>query len=195
MAQHRNWYSRGYLPHFDVPNLIQSVTFRLADSIPQSKLLEDWDALTAEQKEERNRILEDILDSGHGECLLGDPRCATIVQDKLLQRDGDWYRLLAWAIMPNHVHVLLMLMPGCTMARAVQHWKGGSAFEINKLLGRTGALYLREYHDRYMRDNEHLDNTISYIEGNPVKARLVDLPEQWPYSSAGYRRRREEEAG
>ena len=30
----KNWYSRGYLPHFDHPGLIQSITFRLADALP-----------------------------------------------------------------------------------------------------------------------------------------------------------------
>lgn len=34
------WYSRGYLPHRDRLHLLQSVTFRLADSLPQTKLRE-----------------------------------------------------------------------------------------------------------------------------------------------------------
>ncbi len=34
----RGWYSRGYLPHMDVPGLVQSVTFRLADSLPRENL-------------------------------------------------------------------------------------------------------------------------------------------------------------
>lgn len=195
MTEHKKWYSRGYLPHFDVPNLIQSVTFRLADSLPQSKLLEGWDALSPAQKAERNTALEDLLDAGHGECLLRDPRCAGILQEKLLQYDGDKYRLIAWAVMPNHVHVLFELLPGHSTGQVLQLWKGGSSFEINKLLGRSGPVWMREYHDRYMRDNEHLDNTVRYIEYNPVKAGLVGAAEQWPFSSAALRNRKEGNAG
>jgi hypothetical protein len=32
------WYSRGYLPHRDAKELLQAVTFRLADSLPREKL-------------------------------------------------------------------------------------------------------------------------------------------------------------
>ena len=35
---HKGWYSRGYLPHFDQPGLVQMLTFRLADSLPAAVL-------------------------------------------------------------------------------------------------------------------------------------------------------------
>ena len=193
--EHKQWYSRGYLPHFDVPNLIQSVTFRLHDSLPQSKLLEDWDRLSSSQKVRRQRALEDLLDTGLGECVLKDPRCAAIVQSRMLRHDGERYRLLAWAVMSNHVHSLFELQPGSSLGRVMQDWKGGSAYEINKLLGRSGALWGREYHDRYMRDAEHYDNTLLYIEYNPVKAGLAKSPGEWPFSSAYFRAKRYGNAG
>ena len=34
----KGWYSRGYLPHFDAGQILQSITFRLADALPQDKL-------------------------------------------------------------------------------------------------------------------------------------------------------------
>ena len=40
------------------------------------------------------------------------------------------------------------------------------------MLGRSGAFWAREYHDRYVRDADHFGNAKAYIEGNPVKARL-----------------------
>ncbi|MCC7479885.1 transposase [bacterium] len=192
---HKEWYSRGYLPHFDVPNLIQSVTFRLVDSLPQSRLLEDWDRLSASERISRQLQLEDTLDSGLGSCLLGDSRCAAIVQARMLRYDGERYRLLAWAVMSNHVHSMFELLPGNSMGKVLQDWKGGSSFEINKLLGRSGAVWGREYHDRYMRDAAHYDNTLLYIEHNPVKAGLVKVPEEWPFSSAYFRAMREGNAG
>lgn len=41
------WYSRGYLPHRDLPCLLQSITYRLSDSLPQAKLEQLEDDLRA----------------------------------------------------------------------------------------------------------------------------------------------------
>ncbi len=40
-SAHKEWYSRGYLPHRDEAHLIQSITFRLADSFP-AEMLDQW---------------------------------------------------------------------------------------------------------------------------------------------------------
>ena len=50
-----------------------------------------------------------------------------------------------------------------------------------------GKFWQEDYWDRYVRDEEHLQKIIHYIEWNPVKAGLVKSPEQWPFSSARYR--------
>jgi REP element-mobilizing transposase RayT len=43
---------------------------------------------------------------------------------------------------------------------------------------------MREYWDRYIRDEKHLTATLHYIHQNPVSAGLVDQAEDWPWSSA-----------
>jgi REP element-mobilizing transposase RayT len=48
---------------------------------------------------------------------------------------------------------------------------------------------MEDYFDRYVRDEKHFANAISYIEKNPVKAGLCLRPEDWPFSSAWYRER------
>jgi hypothetical protein len=88
MAEHRGWHSRGYLPHFDVGNVMQSVTFRLGDSLPKAKLLELQERLPKEHMVERRQEIEAWLDRGAGSCQLRDPRCAGIVQDCLHHDDG-----------------------------------------------------------------------------------------------------------
>lgn len=87
--------------------------------------------------------------------------------------------------MPNHVHVLVKLEAGHSPVEIVRFWKGGSAIEINRILARNGTLWQREYYDRFVRDLEHLHDCIAYIRNNPVKAKLCDHPEDWPFSSAG----------
>ena len=183
-------YTRGYLPHWDFEGSVQAVTFRLGDSVP-GKLIEAWrkeleievDEL-ARQKEIHRRISK-YEDAGHGESYLKRADCAMIVQGKLMVGHASSYRLIDWCIMPNHVHVLFRLEGEAVLADIVQAWKGGSAVEINRLLGRSGPLWQRDYYDRSVRDMDHFHDCRIYIRNNPVKAGLYEKPEDWKFSSAG----------
>lgn len=182
MSEHRGWHSRGYLPHRDEPGLIQAITFHLADSLPLRLLYPDLPP--SEEQEAYREKVQEWLDAGWGGCLLSDPRAAAIVEDLLLDRDGKSYVLLAWVVMPNHVHVLIETLEGTPLERIVHGWKGYSARQINDLLGRRGALWRPEYYDRYIRDVEHLERSLLYIHGNPVRAGLVEDPQDWQFGSA-----------
>ncbi len=107
----KEWYSRGYLPHRDAKQLIQAVTFRLADSLPQEKLTlleEELSELPENQRPtHRREKIEQWLDAGMGCFALRHPKLAEQMRDALQHFDGQRYRLLAWCIMPNHVHVLM----------------------------------------------------------------------------------------
>lgn len=189
---HKSWHSRGYLPHFDQPGLLQSVTFRLADAVPTT-VIEGWRAELQLKGDEpaddprftelRERI-ERYADAGHGECWLRQPNVAQIVQDALLHFDGERYRLLAWCVMPNHVHVLIETKPGYPLGDIVHTWKSFTAKACNRALSRTGAFWMPDYFDRFIRDDAHLRAALEYIENNPVKAGLVSRPQTWAYSSA-----------
>ncbi|HEX8463400.1 MAG TPA: hypothetical protein VF627_02170, partial [Abditibacterium sp.] len=62
--EHRGWHSRGYLPHFDSPELVQMVTFRLADSLSQEKI-ETWKAdVRCKSKRTLWNVIENYLDKG-----------------------------------------------------------------------------------------------------------------------------------
>ncbi|HZY42050.1 MAG TPA: transposase, partial [Anaerolineae bacterium] len=67
-------------------------------------------------------------------------------------------------------------------------WKSFTAQQANRLLNRTGEFWAREYYDRFIRDERHFAQTVTYIEQNPVKAGLVESAEAWPFSSATWRR-------
>ena len=101
------WHQRGYLPHHDVPGVTQLVTFRLNDAMPASRRSE-WEVLLRiEEDRERRTKLEEYLDRGLGECWLRQPRIADLAEGALRFFDGQRYRLEAWVVMPNHIHVLL----------------------------------------------------------------------------------------
>src|SRR5882672_2267694 len=103
------WRSRGYVPHFEHKELIQRITFRLHDSLP-SERMEEWASelrlMPPESREsERRRRIESYLDLGKGSVWLAQPNIAQIVQEEFLRSDSKDYRLHAWVVMPNHVHV------------------------------------------------------------------------------------------
>lgn len=118
----KGWYSRGYLPHVDAPGLIQHITFHLADSLPCAaidRMRQEVESLASErQSVERRKRIHALLDSGLGSCVLQDADCASIVEGSLLFGDGGRYRLLAWIVMPNHVHVLIEQHDACRWPRS-----------------------------------------------------------------------------
>jgi REP element-mobilizing transposase RayT len=129
------------------------------------------------------------LDVGLGACWLGNTEIAALTQKTLLHFDGERYSLLAWCIMPNHVHVLVETLQGHTLSGVVKSWKSFTTRQANALLGRTGTFWEADYFDRYMRNEDHLMRTIEYVENNPVKAGLVDKAADWLWSSASSERR------
>lgn len=88
--------------------------------------------------------------------------------------------------MPNHVHVLFKV-GGEAMSEIVGAWKKHTGRLANQLLGKSGAFWAEDYFDTYMRDMEHEKKTVRYIENNPAKAKLVQDPADWPWSSARFR--------
>ena len=97
----RGWHSRGYLPHFDSPETLQFVTFRLFDSLPAEAVAK----LRLMPGPIADADRDAFLDIGSGYCWLLQPEIAQIVEDALLHFDHERYLLIAWTIMPNHVHV------------------------------------------------------------------------------------------
>lgn len=184
----RGWYSRGYLPHCDEPDKIQFITYRLGDAMPKS-VLDAYDEALAQGEIdtlERMRKIEKYLDKGHGKCWLRQPRIARIVEENLQHFDGARYRLLAWCVMPNHVHTLIETFEGISLEAVTHGWKSYTAHQINKIFRRKGRVWQAEVFDRYMRGPLHLARTIYYIDNNPVAARLVQESRNWPFGSARF---------
>jgi REP element-mobilizing transposase RayT len=179
--RHRGWFDRGFLPHFDGGAVVQTITFRLADSLPRELYKH---ILGLADDAERQILLHRLIDEGRGSCLLSTPENAGIVADALSFFDGERYKLLAWVIMPNHVHAMIEQIEGHRLDRIVHSWKSFTAKQINRRLNSEGRIWARDYFDRYVRDERHYLNAICYIENNPVKAGLVRLAEDWAYSSA-----------
>ncbi len=173
--------SAGSLPHWEQSGKTVFVTFRLADSIPQSKLSQwrdeesewlkfhpsPWSPKTEKEYNEAfGHRMQEWLDKGMGLCLMKDQGIRELVQNALLHFNSIRYTLYAFTVMPNHVHVCFMPKPGFHAADIIQTWKSYSARMINRSLQRTGIVWQREYFDRYVRNPQHFERVIRYIVRN-----------------------------
>jgi type I restriction enzyme R subunit len=104
--------------------------------------------------------------------VLKAPSNAKSVAEALRHFDGERYELASFMVMPNHVHVLFRPLGDHVLADILKSWKGFTAREINKRLGKKGGLWQGEYWDRLIRNERHFSKVAEYIRENPVKARL-----------------------
>lgn len=104
----------------------------------------------------------------------------------LLAADGRVCRLLAWVVMPNHIHLVAEVW-NVPLVKLINGWKGQSARLANLALQRTGKFWQEDYYDTVVRDAAHLKRAIRYTEQNPVKAFLTQTAREWPWSSARHR--------
>lgn len=176
-------HSRGYLPHLKAEGGIHFVTFRLADSLPV-EVPAQWKELS---QGERTRQTQAYLDAGHGECWLARPDVAAALKEVLLKYDGERYRLHAWAIMPNHVHLVIEPLDGFSLSKVLQGIKSASAHEANRLLEREGEFWQRESYDHLIRGDEDFARCCEYVRENPVSAGLAARAEDYGFSDVSER--------
>src|SRR5690554_1969221 len=175
------WHTRN-LPHRNKRELVQFITYRLADSLPQNvlkKIEQEIEHLTDKEKDvEKRKKHEYWLDKGIGSCALSNPTMAQKVLEAFQYHDGIKYDLLAWSIMPNHVHLLIRTKDDLPkIIQSLKSYTGKWALQHNKQynLGLDkGAtqFWMPEYWDRFIRDEAHFNATVRYILNNPAKAKL-----------------------
>lgn len=188
---------RGRLPHWELDAGLYFVTFRLAGSIPKElvdRVKSEREAIVARARQmqrdlsvsEQRRLallfsreVERYLDLGAGACWLRDGKIAKLVADALVFFQAKRYRLLAWCVMPNHVHIVVKLFPGQRLAAVVHSWKSFTAKKVNRVLARSGSFWGREYYDHLVRDEAELTRIIRYVLDNPAKAGLKSWTWVW----------------
>lgn len=113
------------------------------------------------------------------------PDPARIVLEQILEcRERGFYRLHAFVIMPEHLHMLITPGEETTLERAVMMIKGGSAHTIKGELLYSFPIWMGGYHDRWIRHAQEYWTRREYIELNPVKAKLAEKPKDYLLGSA-----------
>jgi putative transposase len=205
--------SRRRLPHWDVPGAAYFVTTCLEGSIPALGLLEidrvraSLETRTAPQgmtdaewKIRRWKqvfvVREHWLDHRPAARQLEDPLLANEIESALYHFDGVRYDLLAWVVMPSHIHWVFRPLNSWVESlgseaearsprERIQHSiNRHAAKRCNRLLGKQGSFWQRESYDHWVRDDDELQRIVDYIHANPVVAGLVAQPELYRFSSA-----------
>ena len=177
-----------HLPHWHQDDKYVFVTFRLHDSLPQEKLQwfreekESWlkqhpqpweEKTTKEYINKFGKAVDKWLDNNYGNCLLKKQSNRKIVEDALLFFDGKRYDLVAFVVMPNHVHILLKLREGHELTEIMHSIKSYTAKKINENENNTGPVWQSESYDRLIRDQKHFENVVRYIIANNKKLAWV----------------------
>lgn len=177
--EHFDWGT--FLPHWHQDDKYVFVTFRLHDSLPQEKLQwlrdekESWlkqhpqpwnEKVTIEYINKFGKAVDKWLDNNYGNCLLKKQSNRKIVEDALLFFNGKRYDLVAFVVMPNHVHILMKLREGLKLTEIMRSLKSYTAKEINKSEKKSGPVWQSESYDRLIRDEVHFDNVVRYIIAN-----------------------------
>ena len=189
------------LPHWQCHNAIYHISFRLADSVPQSvreRWIREREYLVAHAKQLDKELskellaeiekkvqhlysehIEKYLDTGNGKCYLRKTEIAKMVANSLIHFDNARYRLHAWCIMPNHVHVIVEVMPENDLLKIIHSWKSYTAHKANEMLGLTGAFWQRDAYNHIIRSKKEYHFQIRYTWENPEKAKLQNWPWRW----------------
>ena len=208
----RKYYFERGLPHFHPENAVFFVTFRLLGSLPHEMIRrlqqeresrmaqmpnaphEAAERLYNEQKRYFAKFDCELDNASCGKLHLKQPEIARRVAAKMHEYDSHLYNLIAYCIMPNHVHLVVDMTRKMedgidfpdgnpvSLSLVMRLIKGGSAYEINKYLNVSGAFWQQESYDHVVRNWKELRNIISYTLQNPVKAGLVDDWQHWDFS-------------
>jgi putative transposase len=95
--------------------------------------------------------------------------------DQLLPEE-QW-RCFAWALMPNHVHLVLQSAHG-GLSRLMARLNTGYARSFNLRHTRAGYLFQNRFKSRLVKDDRDLMGLVLYVHRNPITAGLVDSVEE-----------------
>jgi REP element-mobilizing transposase RayT len=219
MTEIKIFYKRN-LPHYQPPGYMFFITLRLADSLPVQTII----AL----KEERHKALKEIAgydnievrkekykiyqsmyfgkfdklldNSSYGPKWLKEEKVAEVVKEAIHLREEKEYELVAFTIMPNHVHLVItpiiknvdrdlsrplnsgdmnVALHTPIVTEILRKLKGATSHDCNKILNRSGAFWQHESYDHVVRDEKELKRIVEYVLNNPVKAGLCEKREEW----------------
>jgi len=200
MNQNRYYHKRN-LPHYYIPKQTYFITFSLHNSL-SPKIIEQ---LTQQYEEIKNQIQKNIIgkleqknllyqenkkhfykydnwlhDYKQSPKYLNNPTVVKIIYDSLIYHNNTKYNLIAFCIMPNHVHLVLRLIESSpSLDKIMFTIKRYTAGQANLILNRKGQFWQHENYDHIIRDEKEFYNIVNYVIQNPVKSGLAENWNEW----------------
>ena len=99
-------------------------------------------------------------------------------------RSETAFHLLAFVVMPDHIHLIIIPSSSYRLGQIVQLIKGRFSRRYNEVTERSGRLWQSRYHERALRSESELFAAIEYVHRNPVVAGLIKETSTFPWPSA-----------
>lgn len=113
------------------------------------------------------------------------PENAKLFLDVLQQqRQRYGIAIHEYVIMPDHYHAILTPPQKYTVSDTLHHIHGIYAMLYNRKVGRNGKLFQPHFWNHLIMHNADYEAKAKYIHMNPVRAKLVRNPVDYPWSSA-----------
>jgi REP element-mobilizing transposase RayT len=191
-------FARGNLPHWLVADHAYFVTIRLAGTVPRPILMEmqaerdalvkacaTEDALTELSRRQFLRMENCLNAVDNTRDWLVRPGVPDLILSNLgwLEKERGWH-VYAVTVLSNHVHILLRNQEGRSghLLDDIGFYKSYVAAQSNRMLGRKGTFWAREGFDHWCRNEDKVKSVARYICANPVKAGLVKVWTDWPWT-------------
>ena len=117
--------------------------------------------------------------------ILKSPERRTEFETRLLEAAQEIAKeIIAWAVLPNHYHILLHVQSLNHVSATLQHLHGVTSREwniVDNLTGKRRVWY--KFTDSYIRNETHLHLAFNYIHYNPVKRGYTKDAYEWHWSS------------
>ena len=106
-----------------------------------------------------------------------------LIETLYTTRDRYSFLLLAYVVMPDHFHAVIVPAPRNTISQVMRFIKGTYARIYNSSYGLTGPVWQSSFYDRIVRNEGGFEDILAYVHENPVRAGMARAPEEYPYSS------------
>ncbi len=104
--------------------------------------------------------------------------------EKMIHYQSQYFiNITCHCLMPNHFHLIAKQSKENGLLKFISYLQASHSRHFNSKWNRKGQLFENRYHAKHIKTQDQLINTIKYIIDNPVKAKLVTKPSDWPFLS------------